>query len=350
MAGNTINQKDLIWPSRRKFLQRAPLIFGAVALAAMPKLTKAAALPLRGAANPLNTPLAPPQPTPANTWGYNTLSFWDDFLSPSTIDLNNTLSPTGYNWYVQQYDFQANQASVQPPSAFSVAGSILTFSPITNHGNPATGGAISTAGYVTSPSKSYVGNTINPNGAYFECRMAFNPALCQGSTAIQLWPAFWIWDKGIPLGYANGVGAFSPRLTELDALEAIPNGVGAITPEFTDWDEQGEPCSSTFCVKNTNINLSGIPNLSDFKMHTYGVLWVPQSKNGGTGIIQRWIDGVHYTSGDVSYSSSTISAQAAANATTGWMSGLDTSVSGFTLNLDTGANWPIYVDYVQVWQ
>lgn len=285
----------------------------------------------------------PAQPAPAIAQGYNTLTFWDDFNSLSTIDVNNTLRP-GFNWYVQSLvlgTYPTNTKLIFPSTCFSVGGSVLTYTPNTPLGGSVTGGNIFSAGW-TGTGDGFVGNTIAPTGWYAECRMAYDPTISQpGHT---WFPAFWMWDKGIM--YSSSINTFNgERFTELDIYEAIPTGTPNVpNQKYVDWDWS----SLSAVVSNTNSSL-GVPVL-DKKFHTYGVLWVPQARNGGTGLIKRYVDGVHIAGGDVEYSSSTISAQAGVGATTGWLSGLDVSTRGFTVQLQTGEGWPIYVDYVQIWQ
>ncbi len=75
------------------------------------------------------------QPSPAAKYGFNHLTFSDDFLSPDSIDVNNTLA-SGYKWYMANAmipqdspDGNLQTGVVQSPSSVSVANSILTFVP-----------------------------------------------------------------------------------------------------------------------------------------------------------------------------------------------------------------------------
>ncbi len=280
----------------------------------------------------------PAQPAPAVAQGYNRLTFWDDFNSLSTIDVNNTLQP-GYNWYVQMHAgiYPDDIIDIIPASALSISNSVLTIN------YTGTNQAILTqVGYIGKTGTRQVGTAIAPTGAYWECRMAFDPALAAiGSFN---WPAFWMWDNQITLNNADFTN-WSGRYTELDFMEWLPTGPGTGAYSYTDWDWNGT--SNIIANVNNNIN---VPNPVDNKFHTYGCLWIPMARNNGTGIIRRYIDGALVSSMNVSYSATTISGSAAPGATTGWMSGLDTSQLGFSTMLDAGPNWPVYVDYVQVWQ
>jgi hypothetical protein len=83
-------------------------------------------------------------------------------------------------------------------------------------------------------------------------------------------------------------------------------------------------------------------------MNTFGTLWVPQRKNGGTGIVQRYFNGKHIPAADVTYSSTTSSSQASGGFP-GVFSDMDTS-AGFVLQIGSGHGWAIHVDFVRVWQ
>lgn len=324
----------MITPTRRELLKyMAQGLGGVAAAAAIPG--SAQAFFKGGGSFPAAS--SPAIPAAAASYGFNTLTFYDDFNSLSTIDVNNTMQP-GYKWYVQSLvlgTYPTNTLIAFAPSSFSVASSILTYTPNTPVGDPNSGGNIYCAGFKSD--NTFVGNTIAPTGWYAECRMSYDPSKVSGNW----FPAFWMWDKSIMLNSATNTAYGTHRYSEFDIFESYgTSGTG-----YVDWDWS----SPSTQVSNTNSNL-GVPSPVDSGFHKYGLLWVPQAKNGGTGLIQRYIDGVHYPAGDVTYSSSTISSNATTGATTGWMSGADASTQGFTVQLQTGSNCPINVDYVQIWQ
>lgn len=121
----------------------------------------------------------PSQPVPAAAFGFNTLTFWDDFLSLSTIDVNNTLNP-GYNWYVKNIENRVQSAA----SCAINTSSILTFTPDST-ASPG-GGWLCTPGYTGVTGSRKVGQTIAATGGYFEISMGFNPL----SLGTGWWPAF----------------------------------------------------------------------------------------------------------------------------------------------------------------
>jgi hypothetical protein len=329
-----------IWkPTRREFIKSAaPLITGAAAVAAMPKL--ATALAKQGVANIAG--VMPAQPSLAKTWGYNTPIFWDDFVSPNTIDLNNTLAP-GYNWYMSysQGAFASGDGTnTLPSSAVSISSSILTLNIPTQKGPNQY--ALTTMGCKgASPSVTLVGNQLAPQGAYFEARIQYNAAM----KANPGWPAWWMFDNNLTLALANSVAFPSNGYVELDFMEGFYSGSGNPNLVMTDWSWYS--FSSQCENSNTSPNVGGSA-ANDGNFHTYGCLWVPQAKNSGTGIIQRYFDGTHQANCDISYSSTTSPPQAGC-IHTGWLSALDTNTAGFGIQLASGQGWPISVDYVAVW-
>lgn len=319
--------KGIIRPTRRGFITGAAAV---AAAACLPKAADAFFMNGGGAAVPAQSPA---QPAAAASYGFNNLAFFDDFLSLSTIDVNNTQNP-GYNWYPSWFNFgTASTYTVHPASTFSVNNSILTWNPTNQVGRQ--GGAFGSA-YFNSTTKTFTkGFMTNPGkGFYAEVYMQFGatPGLSNN-----WFPAFWSWDGGVWVYNSPSTAYGSNRFSELDFMEYQPG-----------YDVQTYDYSSAGTVGRTN---TGYPAIADpTAWHKYGMLWAPQNLNGGTGLLQTWVDGVHYSAADVTYSSTTISAKASGGATTGWMSGLDTSALGLMINFQTGYQWPIQVDYVQVWQ
>lgn len=282
-------------------------------------------------------------PSAAVEYGFNSLSFNDEFDSLSTIDVNNTLQP-GFKWYVQSLvlgTYPTNTLIAFAASSFTmpVAG-VLHYAPNTPVGDPASGGNFFSAGYKAD--NTFVGNTIQPTGFYAEARMKYDPT-CINATK-NWFPAFWMWDKGIMYNSGTNTAYGSNRYTEFDIFEASSN----TTVDYVDWD-WSNPGGGITQVRNTNYTL-GVPTPIDNNFHIYAMRWVPQTKHGGTGYITRYVDNVYKSAGDVTYSSSTISAQANSGATTGWMSGADASVLGFTVQFQAAEGCPIDVDWVRIWQ
>lgn len=281
----------------------------------------------------------PAQPAAAADAGYDTLSFWDDF-STLSVDVNNTAAD-GFNWYMQQYKYGTYPTPTGytlPASSASVKGSILTF--YFTEAQKVPNYCLSSAGW--NSERGFYGRTLDNTGFYIEARMAYNPAL--STVGHDHFPAFWLMDQGVLQHNAEG-GNYTGdvREDELDIIEAWP-GNGTVTPIYVDWEYRNGVATAS----NTNTNL-GVPTV-DANYHTYGLLWVPMSRNSGTGLIKRYVDGVHIAGGDVSYTANGISSQAGSGALTGWLSGLDNTEHGLIMFIQAGPDWPVYVDYVQVWQ
>ena len=259
-------------------------------------------------------------PAPAVDAGYNKLVFYDDFDSLSTIDVNGTEKP-GFKWYV---DRPVWGTGITEPSAYSISNSVLT---VSSTGNSA-GWAISSF----SP-KGNVGHSFNHG--YFEARIHFNPTL--GSTSKD-WPAWW--SLSTHHSKLNNMDHWA----ELDFFEAYTGGhadyAGAFVGSIHDWAD-----GSKAHYQNSN-NWKPLSKTTDFNQwHTYGCLWQ-------SGEITWYFD-------EVPLMTQTYSAMAApvppANGTTtptpaGVFSILDKESEGMLLILGSGPEWPIYVDWVRVWQ
>lgn len=280
-------------------------------------------------------------PTPAITFGYNSLAFGDEFDSLSTIDVNNTLAP-GFKWYAQSLvlgSYPTNTLLVFNAASFTmpVAG-VLHFSPNTPAGDPYSGGNFYSAGYKAD--NTFVGTKIDvTKGFYAEARMKYDPT-CINATK-PMFPAFWMWDGSIMYNSGTNTSFAGTHLSELDIFEAFD----ATTTWYVDWDWT----SLVAQVRNTNYVLS-VPSPIDNGFHIYAMRVVPQNKNGGTGYITRYVDNIYQSSADVNYTSTGISAQANTGATTGWMSGIDTSVKGMTVQFQAATGCPIDIDWVRIWQ
>jgi hypothetical protein len=238
-------------------------------------------------------------------------------LSINTIDVNNTQAP-GYLWYTQIPGGDALSAS-----QISVSNSILT-----EGKDPA---SATWQGLISGLVAAGVGQSFG-SGGYFECRMAYDPALSNGDG---FWPAF-------DFTVYSGFHLHQVPFTEVDMFEAIP----------------GSPPTESFYVNrytNLPITLGGdskasnpvpSPGLTpDANFHRYGTLWVPMALNGGTGLIQRYVDGAHLTSCDVSYTAIGPASPGMTGANpNGCLSELDSQENQIVLY--AGKSWPVQWDYV----
>lgn len=130
------------------------------------------------------------------------------------------------------------------------------------------------------------------------------------------------------------------RYAELDFFEYCCPGSPAFTAH--DWLDNSSNVQNT-----NNFQSIGSPNYNN--QNLYGCLWVPQAKNAGTGIIHWYFNRTLISAANVSYSSTTQSAQAGSGAFTGVFYDLETS-AGYRLMFGGGKGGAMNVDYVMVWQ
>lgn len=253
------------------------------------------------------------QPPVAKMWGFNTNTFFDDFLSLNTIDIHNTFNP-GFNWYVTEIpNTFPPYGNTQSPGAFSVNNSILTFT------SSYPTGTIGTAAYQSHSVTAFPG-TLFSGAGYFEASIALS------STAGQI--AFWMIDNQILFNIVNNVDPYAQKYVEIDMMEDF----GAYRINVYLWNSN---TSQTF--ENNPVPSSiGNPNLLQF--HKYGYLIVPMAKNGGTGILMPYFDRKPLPECSLTYTASDPIAV------------VENSAAGYNLFLQCTTTGPIYVDYVTVWQ
>lgn len=259
-------------------------------------------------------------PEPAAQVGYDKLVFSDDFDSICTIDVMGTGKP-GYNWYV---DRPVWGSGITEPSAYSVSNSVLTVS--------STG---DTASWALS-SFSVKGNTGHSfKHGYFEARIRFDPTL---GKSCKSWPAWW------SLSTLHSKLNNMDHWAELDFFEAYTGGyvdyTGALVGTVHDWADR-----SKVHYQNSN-NWKPLPKGTDFNQwHVYGCLWRPSE-------ITWYLDDEPLITQKFS---ATMPPDPLANGTTtptpaGVFSILDEEPDGMLLILGSDPKWPIYVDWVHVWQ
>ncbi len=252
---------------------------------------------------------APPQACNA---GYNSSTFYDDFESISTIDVNTT-GAEGFKWYTDM-PFSWGWIS---SSAYTVANSILT---LNNNGGPA-GWWLS-----TYSNKAKRGNSFRYG--YFEARLRFDPT--KGPEA-EGFPAWW----GFSVSHSNGSN--NAKWGEIDFFEAYTgkfkpyNGMYYGTVHETYGDKKNYPNSnnSTKLPADTKFN----------EWHLYGCLWEP-------GKIRWYFDNRLLTT--VTYSA-TSSPTPNTTHPVGTFSILDSEYLQLVLGT-AKKNWPLEIDWVKVWQ
>jgi hypothetical protein len=284
-------------------------------------------------------------PAPATTWGYTNLVLYDNFTS-TTIDLNNTLAP-GFNWYVNNaWPFMnagnsawlpMNTSTATPSSDLIVSGQQVDMTTDVSHLNE----SLNTCGSLGS--QSYVGKAFG-GGFYLEVRMSANPALATSAAASWAgWPIFW----GVPVEFLDGAFAYGTPFVEADGFEQFPTGTGTITKEMA-LHEWHVGASSSFQFSASNYDVSAAINGADLSQpHRFGFLWVPQSLNSGTGLLQRFFDGVHITASDVTYSAT---AHPTPDTTLPIGTFAEMDSEHFCILLGAGPSWPTFIQSVQLWQ
>ena len=283
----------------------------------------------------------PDPPADVTAAGYVRTSFFDDFDDTSSIDMTNSGDP-GFKWYCKSNWPSVGWNTGRPdfdPSTISVVDSVLHNGSIT---------ANNLYGLVSACDNGVAGDFNGysfRNGAYFECSMAFDPTLAHGTGSG--WPAFWL--HGMNLFLHEGV----TDVSELDVFEAYPASTGTVSTLMSlhEWNiPSGQSRDST----NNSVVLPGNPTLDLTHFHRYGALWIPMSKNGGTGLLKRYFDGVHIPSADLSYTATTDSTPTSTGANppspTGAFSVLD-DADGMCLLLGVvDSTNPAYFDWVRVIQ
>jgi hypothetical protein len=305
-------------------------------------------------------------PVPASFWGYTTNVFNYNFATKglSGIDVKATLNP-GYSlytawWFGARTTGFANQLA-PPASTFRWSGGVVSvgtaanaavLSTVGNKGSAFTGtiesatltvtailygpirvGQIvagnaalsgqtivrqltgSTGGVGTyllsAPAtiqtsakllgNSSVGTTFAPGG-YYEISMGYDPAFDTGNNGF---PSFWLTDiAGLYSQNLNAGYGGAAHFAEWDVFEAKSGARGADLNGF-DWTNFNGG-QGTNNLGTDELVRQGFPAVTDPRsQHLYGMLWVPSTKNAGTGLVQYYLDRVHIAGRDITYTSST---------------------------------------------
>lgn len=282
-----------------------------------------------------------PEPAAAISANYNDLVFDDEFNSYSTIDMSNSKA-AGFNWYVGQW-FSTGATNT---NEITISNGVLEL------GGGGGTGVVTLDSAIANSSGGSTGSVFG-NGAYIEASILYNPA---GGTNASYWPAFWglaiqhiagaaQWP-GQPSGYAN--------FAEVDFMEAYSST--QYTGTIHDWSGTYSSNGWEFNIQNNGNNIISLGSVDWSVFHTYGLSWVPQAGNT-PGHVTWYFDGqaestIYWLGPATSTSlpgintgSFTPSSPGQAAAT---YSVLDSEQ--LALSLQTDASWPMYVDWVRVWQ
>ena len=239
--------------------------------------------------------LAQTPPPQASASGYTHLAFDDEFNSP------NTISPDGtgnYNWY--RTNIFGSPAL--PASGYSVQNGYLEIN-------------TDTSGY------SYGLATVSPQNTvqawqhgYFEARILFCSSCSQG----QGWPSFW----STSIERATGQIPMSAPVGELDFFEYYVGG------GYQAYLTTVHQSTGTSKGQQNGNNAPTMPQNTYYgDWHTYGCLWTPNE-------VRWYFDNNLVTTVQTGpYTPYTAVEQ-----------------EKMFLILGTGVKWPMYVDYVHVWQ
>ena len=259
------------------------------------------------------------------------LVFDDEFTSISTIDVNNTKSP-GFKWYVQ-YPFgsQAGQ-----PGDFSITSGVLTMNPSVD-----TGWEMSTMLKVSTG--NVLGQTFDNRcgGVYAEASISFDNTLVNTANG---WPAFWSMSiehlaGGTALAQWPGQTAGYDHFIEPDFFEydtvggSGANSFGSATHDW--YGLYGVTCGQWCSVTNNGVVTLGATTWTNF--HKVGWLWVPGSATT-------------YFDGSATSAAITWTGQAITPPPSGTLTYSVLDVNHLAIVFGTGANQPLNVDYVHVWQ
>lgn len=256
-------------------------------------------------------------PEAASSAGFYKLSFCDDFNSISTIDVSGTGAP-GFNWYTK-LPFGGAQTL---PSAYSVSHSVLAVTSTGNTGN----WALTTRDPVT-------GNGHAWNYGFYEARIKFDPTL---ATKAAGWPSFWSLSS-YHTQYNN-----LDLWPELDFFEAYTGGYadysGAFVGTLHQWQDSGS-------INYQNSNNWQPTSVDWNEWHVIGCLWIP-------GKITWYLDGNALMTQQYSATAPPIPSANTAGGITPTPAGVYDVIDTQTMQLILGSSpgWPMYVDWVRVWQ
>lgn len=279
-------------------------------------------------------------PSEASAVGYIKLTFYDNFGSPATVDLNNTKA-SGYNWYVNNAwpHLNANGTAWTPfltaPATLSSYLSFGTSGLEISDDNSHIDSSLDTC--VDNGAGAFIGTTF-ANGLYLQVSASFDPSLAtSGAVTWGSWPLpGWL----VPAAFLDGT-ITNTNFGELDNFECFPQ-TATCNFLFTTHDWNTSNGTNNFF----QINPSGSPTYTS--PNTYGFLWVPASQNGGVGYIKRFLNDVQQGS-TLTYSAGGSPSPALSPSNpTGALSEIDSQA--FCLLLGTGHSWPMFVYSVQIWQ
>lgn len=303
-------------------------------------------------------------PSYASTWGYTVCNLNSTFSTLGRVDTTNAgTSTASTDWWVSN----TYQNFVVSSGNFSTTSNIMEISQGAGGTNTNNSPSLQSVylpfgnAYTTWRGRSF------KNGFLVRYRYSFNQSLsvacvsgnCNGFPA--LWAGNWV-GVGLP----NATPA-CPHYLEMDFVEEFEGTAGTTFEQAFkhEWNLPGGGCGSTIGTEPSIATLPGPPAWNGTDFHTIDQLWVPTTKNSGTGLVYTYFDGTLITSQSLTYS-------LAGQPTVG-SGGFDgtpangafsvaenASSSGFALFITAGNTgvpasgsygpWPLYIENVEVWQ
>lgn len=294
-----------------------------------------------------------PLPSEVIAKGFTTITKFDHFTDPGTVDLNNTQA-SGFNWYTQSYFAGASYANPAPPwtalssSQVHVSNSILTIdTDISGFAEGLVSTVDNNVPFAQRPGPPYPGDASGPyyavdpsafkgwafkNGAYIDYAIKFDPVPFE--TMISPWISVWSQPQSFLTGAdQQGAGINNRIYTELDFFEAML----WINPTFAlnAWDNVRPVNGSPSFVTNSNDRVA-LPGIDWTQWNVLGTFWCPMNANSGTGFVHRYVNGVLIPDVTVTWQSGDM------------FSNLDAQTNAMILG--AGVNHPLQVDWVRVTQ
>jgi hypothetical protein len=282
---------------------------------------------------------------PLAAWDLQARTFFDDFNSISTIDVNDTRA-AGFNWYVRNAWPNAHggitTAPKTQPGDITVSNSILTL--LTDRS--LIGEGLNTA--ADNGSGGFVGNVFYPP-FLMESVASFNPANALGAGSPAISPVA-LMSTDLQFLLAN-----TEPFVEIDVCKANATGAGTIAPQQTvhDWN-------TNLSVNNIFQGTAVVGSPTFTQMHRYSCLYLSVDAVGGEvianpangegfGEIFFFFDGV-YTGQDINYNNKAIGTSPALTPSSPANALFESDLRRHALVIGAGTNWPLYVDSIAVWK
>ncbi|MFL5281022.1 MAG: family 16 glycosylhydrolase [Rhodopila sp.] len=268
-----------------------------------------------------STPSGPIPPPQAVAAGYTTATFNDDFTDPNDISADNT---GVHNWYLHNgFDTNNKYGANLTPSDYTVSNGMLTM--LDTNGYPGLNTVNTNHPAISTPTShaSNTGSGLAFQYGYFEASIKFDPSY--GSLGpSEGWPSFW----ASAVQAYNGINPYA----ELDFMEAYPTPGN--NPPVTLSGTVHQWLTGTSGYQNTNNGMPLPKGINMNSFNTYGCLWAP------TNI--TW-----YINNQVIMSVPTATATLTSTGTNTFSAA---NASQMYLQLGTGHNWPMQVNWVHVFQ